>query len=208
MAMDKKAYDKLDYPLCLLSAAAGGKNSGCIVNSLHQATSSFPAKFTVTLNKDNETAKAVAEAGCFSAAVLAADAPEEIINTFGYKSGRVTDKFAGREVLFDQAGAPYITAGMVSRLSCKVVDRLEIGNYILFVGQVTEAEVLAEGPGLTLKAFTDRGKATPPQATVYREMIGNGFRCTVCGYVYQSETISPDYVCPICGARAEKFVQQ
>ncbi|MBQ3287623.1 MAG: flavin reductase [Firmicutes bacterium] len=206
--LDKKAYDKIDYPLCLLSAAANGKNSGCIINSLHQATSSFPAKFTVTVNKDNETAKAVEAAGCFSATVLAADSPEEIINTFGYKSGRAVDKFAGFEVLTDQAGAPYITKGMASRISCKVVDKLAVGNYIIYVGQVTEAEVLSDAEGLTLKSFIDRGKATPPQATVYREMVGNGFRCTVCGFVYQSETISPDYVCPICGAKAEKFVQQ
>ena len=206
--LDKKAYDKLDYPLCLLSAAANGKNSGCIINSLHQAASSFPAKFTITVNKDNETAKAVEAAGCFSATVLAADAPEEIINTFGYKSGRVTDKFAGYEVEFDASGAPYIKQGMVSRISCKVLDKLEIGNYVLYVGQVTEAEVLSEAAGLTLKAFVDRGKATPPQATVYREMVGNGFRCTVCGFVYQSETLADDYTCPICGAKADKFVQQ
>ena len=118
------------------------------------------------------------------------------------------DKFAGYEVLTDQAGAPYITEGMCSRVSCKVVDKLAVGNYIIYVGQVTEAEVLSDAEGLTLKSFIDRGKATPPQATVYREMVGNGFRCTVCGFVYQSETISPDYVCPICGAKAEKFVQQ
>ena len=206
--MDKKAYDKLDYPLALLSAAAGGKNHGCIINSLHQATSSFPAKFTVTVNRDNATAKAVAEAGCFSATVLAADAPEEIINTFGYKSGRAVDKFAAYAVQTDQAGAPYITEGMASRISCKVLDQLEVGNYLIYVGQVTEAEVLSDAPGLTLKAFVERGKATPPQATVYREMVGNGFRCTVCGFVYQSETLAPDYTCPICGAKAEKFVQQ
>ena len=206
--LDKKAYEKIDYPLCLLSAAVNGKNSGCIINSLHKATSSFPAKFTVTVNRDNETAKAVEAAGCFSTTVLAADAPEEIVNTFGYKSGRAIDKFAGYEVLTDQAGAPYITEGMASRVSCKVVDKLEVGNYVIYVGQVTEAEVLSDAPGLTLKAFIDRGKATPPQATVYREMVGNGFRCTVCGFVYQSESISPDYVCPICGAKAEKFVQQ
>jgi len=46
--MDKKAYEKMDYTLGLLSAAANGKRQGCIINSLHQATASFPPKFTVT----------------------------------------------------------------------------------------------------------------------------------------------------------------
>ena len=40
--MDNKAYQKMDYALCLLSAAADGKRHGCIVNSFHQVTSSFP----------------------------------------------------------------------------------------------------------------------------------------------------------------------
>ena len=44
--IDKKAYQKMDYALCLLSARADGKDSGCIINSFHQVTSSFPAKFT------------------------------------------------------------------------------------------------------------------------------------------------------------------
>ena len=48
--MDNKAYQKMDYALCLLSAAADGRNHGCIVNSFHQVTSSFPPKFTVAVN--------------------------------------------------------------------------------------------------------------------------------------------------------------
>ncbi len=206
--MDRMAYEKLDYSLALLSAAADGRRHGCIINSLHQATSSYPARFTVTLNRDHETCKTVQAAGSFAVTLLAADCPAEVIDLFGYKSGRVADKFAGRDVHTDAAGNPYLTEHMVSRLSCRVVDQLTIGSYILFVGEVTEAEVLGSGGVLTLKAFTGRGKATPPAATVYRQMVGGGFRCTVCGYIYESETIREDYICPICRATADKFVQQ
>ena len=164
--MDNKAYQKMDYALCLLSAAADGRNHGCIVNSFHQVTSSFPPKFTVAVNKDHETCKAVQAAGSFSVTLLDADAPAELIDTFGYKSGRVADKFAGREVQTDGSGNPYLKEHMVSRIACKVVDRLEIGSYILFVGQAAEAEVLGDGKVLTLQAYTDRGKATPPTSTV------------------------------------------
>ena len=57
--IDKKAYQKMDYALCLLSAHADGKDSGCIINSFHQVTSSFPAKFTIAVNRENVTAAAV-----------------------------------------------------------------------------------------------------------------------------------------------------
>ena len=70
--MDNKAYQKMDYALCLLSAAADGKRHGCIVNSFHQVTSSFPPKFTVAVNKDHETCKAIQAAGSFSVTLLGA----------------------------------------------------------------------------------------------------------------------------------------
>jgi len=203
--MDKKAYEKMDYTLGLLSAAANGKRQGCIINSLHQATASFPPKFTVTVNKSNETCRALDDAGSFCVTLLAADCPEEIVNQFGYKSGRVGDKFASYAVESDESGNPYLKEGMVSRISCRITGKLEIGSYVLYVGEATEAQVLGDGPVLTLKAFTERGKSVPPQATVYRTVEIHGWRCTVCGYVYEGESMPPDFRCPICGATADKF---
>lgn len=205
--MNAKAYEKMNYGLSLVSAAAQGKRQGCIVSSFAQVTSSYPPKFVVTLNKDNETCKAVAAAGSFSATLLREDCPEELVNQFGYKSGRVGDKFAGYEVKTDEAGNPYLPEHMVSRISCRIVDKLEIGNYILFVGEATETEMLKDGAVLTLDAFTNRGKTTPPNATVYRTMQTGGWRCTVCGYVYQGDELPEDFVCPICGATRDKFVK-
>ena len=148
--IDKKAYQKMDYALCLLSAHADGKDSGCIINSFHQVTSSFPAKFTIAVNRENVTAAAVEQAGSFCVTLLAHDAPAALINDFGYRSGRVADKFSPYEVRRDEAGNPYLTDSMVSRVSCRVIDRLEIGSYTIYVGQATEAEVFGSGEVLAL----------------------------------------------------------
>ena len=32
--------------------------------------------------------------------------------------------------------------------------------------------------------------------------------CTVCGYVYEGESLPADYVCPVCKSPAEKFLAQ
>ena len=203
--IDKKAYDKLDYPLALVSVAADGKYHGCIVNSLHQATSSFPARFTVTVNKDHETCKAIQKAGSFSATLVGESFPKELMDLFGYKSGRIVDKFAGLDVKTDEAGNPYLTEHMLSRISCRVEDQLAIGNYVLFVGVVTEAETFADGKILTVKSYAERGKAMPTTATVYRTVELNGYRCAVCGYVHEGESLPEDFVCPICRAKAKYF---
>ena len=203
--LNSKAYESLNYSLSLLSTSANGKYSGCIINSLHQVTSSFPPRFTVTVNKSNETCKALEVSGSFAVTLLTADCPTELVNLFGYKSGRVTDKFAGKDVQLDEAGNPYLKEHMVSRISCKIVDRLEVGNYVLYVGQATESEVLSGGPALTPKEFTKRGNATPTTASVYRTVQINGYRCTVCGYVYEAESLPADFRCPLCNAPADKF---
>ncbi len=204
--MDSTAFEKMNYTLSLLSAAADGKRHGCIINSLHQVTSSNPPKFTISVSRDNETCKAVAAAGSFSVTLLAKDCSEDIIDQFGYKSGRIGDKFAPYgEVKTDGAGNPYITEGMTARISCRITDKVEIGNYVLFIGEAAESETYNDQSVLTIEDFANRGKAIPAAATVYRTVKVNAYRCTVCGYVYEGESLPADFICPICGAPADKF---
>ena len=204
--MDSSAFEKLNYTLSLLSAFAGGKRHGCIINSVHQVTSSNPPKFTISVSKDNETCGAVAAAGSFCVTLLGKDCSEDIIDQFGYKSGRVGDKFAPyADAKADAAGNPYITEGMTARISCRITDKVEIGNYVLFIGEATEAETFNGDSVLTIEEFANRGKAVPAAATVYRTVKVSAWRCTICGYVYEGESLPPDFKCPICGASADKF---
>ena len=57
--MNRKAFNRINYGLFLVGSVLEGKYQGCVVNSLHQITSSNPAKFSLSLNKSNETYKAV-----------------------------------------------------------------------------------------------------------------------------------------------------
>ena len=120
----------------------------------------------------------------------------------------MADKFADYSPKTDAAGNPYLSEHMVSRVSCRILDKVEVGNYTVYVAQATEAEVFSAAPVLTLNAFIEKGRAAPATATVYREMVGGGFRCSVCGYVHKSETLPEDFICPICRAAADKFVRQ
>ena len=172
--MNTKAYDKLNYTMAIVGAAADGKRHGCIVNSFAQVTSSYPAKFVVSVNTEHDTCSAIEAAGSFAVTLLAKDCPKEIVNAFGYKSGRVGDKFAAYEAKEDAAGNPYLTEHMVARISCKVVDKLAIGKYLLFVGDATEAEILSDGQVQTLDDFTGAGAATPPRYSVHWRLIMAG----------------------------------
>ena len=206
--MNRKAFSRINYGLFIVGAELDGKPQGCIVNSLHQVTSSMPFKFSLTVNKSNETFKAIEAKGSFAATVLAKDTPKDLINLFGYKSGRVVNKFDGFDVERDGAGNPYVKDHALARFSCKVVEKLDLGTYMLYIAETTEAEVLGEGPALTVDDFKNDGGSTPPTATVVRTLEGNeGWRCTICGYVAEKETLPDGYKCPICRANKDKFVK-
>ena len=206
--MNRKAFSRINYGLFIVGAELDGKPQGCIVNSLHQVTSSMPFKFSLTVNKSNETFKAIEAKGSFAATVLAKDTPKDLVNLFGSKSGRVVNKFDGFDVERDGAGNPYVKDHALARFSCKVVEKLDLGTYMLYIAETTEAEVLGEGPALTVDDFKNDGGSTPPTATVVRTLEGNeGWRCTICGYVAEKETLPDGYQCPICRANKDKFVK-
>lgn len=204
--MDNAAYKKLNYSLALLSTDDGGKQFGCIINSLHQVTTSRPPRFTLSLNNDAATCAALKNSGIAAATLLSKDADEKIINEFGYKSGRAVDKFAAFPFETDARGCPYLREGMVSYLGLKVTETVAIGSYTLFICELADAAVLGEGDCLTIKEFESRGKDAPPAAPVFHQLDANaGWKCSVCGYVHLDDDIPDDYICPICRAPRSKF---
>lgn len=206
--MNRKAFNRINYGLFIIGVQGEGQPQGCIVNSLHQVTSSMPFKFSLTVNKNNETYKAIEAKGSFCATVLSKDAPKELVDLFGYKSGRVVNKFDGFEVEHDGGGDPYIRDHALARFSCKVVEKLDLGNYVLYIADAAEAEVLGDGPALTVDDYKNGGGSTPANATVYRTLEGNeGWRCTICGYVADKAELPDGYQCPICRANKDKFVK-
>ena len=204
--MNRKAFNKINYGLFLVGVAGESQPQGCIVNSLHQITSSIPCKFSLTVNKSNETYKAIEAKGSFSATVLSKETPKELVNLLGYKSGRVVNKFEGFAVEEDGSGNPYIPDHALARFACKIVEKLDLGSYVLYIADAVEAEVLGEGLALTLDDFRDAGNTTPPTATVIRVLEKEeGWKCTVCGYIAEKETLPDGYRCPLCRAPKDKF---
>ena len=141
--------------------------------------------------------------------MLCETAPMELIGTFGFKTSREVDKFAPFQTARDAHGVPYVTQDVAARFGCKVVDTLDAGTHMLIIGLVEEAEVLNTAAPMTY-AYYHRVKngLTPPKASSYQaqqEKKPGGWRCKVCGYIYEGETLPADYKCPICGQPASVF---
>ena len=146
--MDQTAFFKLSYGLYIISTTFEGKDAGCVANTLHQVTSS-PAQLAVTLNKDNYTEQLIEKSGRFAAVVLTEYCDMDTIKNFGFCSSRDNDKFEKCVYQRDTHGVPYPKEHMAARYSLRVVQTLDLGTHVMFVGEVEEAEVLSEEEVMT-----------------------------------------------------------
>lgn len=207
-----KAFFKLSYGLYVVSSSFDGKQSACVVNTLSQVTAE-PAKLSVAINKNNFTEKTIEKSGYFCAVVLAESATLETIGNFGFKSSENNDKFEKFNVEKDINGINYITDNVVAVFSCKVISKLDLDTHIMFIGEVIDAKTIKDEDPMTYSYYhkVKNGK-TPKNAPSYQpeektESKKGGYRCTVCGYIHESDEFPEDFKCPVCGMPKEKFVK-
>lgn len=201
--LDLKAFQKITYGVYLVSSRCGDISSGCVVNTLTQVTTS-PAQVTIAINKQNYTTEIIRKSGRFTAVVLSQSAMMELIGRFGFHCSRDTEKFESFRTRVDESGVPFVCEQASARFSCKVVSSMDAGTHIIFLGEVEAAEVL-DSTGPMSYAYYHQIKigVTPPRASVYQPEPAKGYRCRICGYVLDSDTVPDDFVCPICGRGKE-----
>jgi len=210
--MDTKAFFKLSYGLYIISTVFEGKRCGCIVNTFEQVTSS-PPQVCVAVNKENYTAKMIQKSGVFAAVVLTESADMSLISEFGFKTSESVDKFKNYQSLSDINNVPYINQNIAARFSCKVKGLYDAGSHLIFIGEVLDSEVLSTENVMTYAYYHVVKKGyTPPKASSFNASENTahktkGYRCSVCNYILESDTIPEDFVCPICKQGKDKLIK-
>lgn len=197
--MDNKAMFNLSYGLFILTAKDGEKDNGCIVNTVGQVTSQ-PNRISLTVNKANYTYDMILKTKEFNVSVLAENSKFETYRHWGFQSGRNTDKLESISFKRSANGLVYIADETNAFLSAKVVSTLDLGTHTLFIADVTDGEVLSQVPSATYSFYQNNIKPKPA-STEKRK----GFICTVCGYIYEGETLPDDFICPVCKHPASDF---
>ena len=201
--IDPAVFHKFSYGLFVLTAQADGKDNGCIINTAAQLTST-PGRINIAVNKANYTHDMILHTGVFNVSVLAEDASFDTFKRFGFASGKDTDKFTGfaEHIGRSKNGLTYVTLGTNAFLSAKVIDSYDYGTHTLFIAEVTEAAVLRDAPSVTYGYYFEHIKPKP-QPKIEEEK--HGYVCKICGYVYEGDTLPPDFICPLCKHGAEDF---
>lgn len=196
--MDSRVLFNIGYGLYVVTTKDNNDN-GCIINTVMQVTSD-PCQIAIAVNKRNLTQQMISRTRKFNLSVLSEQASFDIFKHFGYQSGRDVDKFANlSDVKRSPNGLYYITQGTNSYMSAYVQQEIDLGTHSLFIGQLVAAEMLNEVPTMSYDFYQKNIKPKPQNENK------KGWRCKICGYIYEGENLPQDYICPVCKHGAADF---
>ena len=210
--MDASVLWKLSYGMYVIGVNDSGRMTGCIVNTVFQVTSENPI-VAISMNKNNYTHKCIERSKRFAVSVLHEQSAPDIIGTFGFSSGRDTNKFD--KVDYSVKGMMPIVDNAAAYIVCEVEKTLETDTHTVFLGKVTDADVLENKPPMTYAYYHNvvKGKTAKNAPTYIEEKQEKGkWVCSVCGYVYDGETpfedLPEDFRCPVCKQPKSAFVKK
>lgn len=197
--MDSKVFHQMTYGLFLLTAQADGQDNGCIINTAIQVANN-PARLSIAVIKENKTCEMIRQTRRFNLSVLSTEVDFALFQRFGMQSGRDVDKFAGFSDVVRTGNELYrLTRGANAWISCWVEEMYDLGSHMLYIANVADGEVLSNVPSCSYAYYQSNIK---PQKKPEGK---KGWRCTVCGYIYEGETLPENFSCPICHHGPEDF---
>lgn len=199
--MNTHAFYKLSYGLFMIAAREGEKLNGSIINTVTQITSK-PYQISIAMNKDSYTHDMILRTKKAVVTVLSENTPFETFRHFGFQSGRDVDKFKDIPYSTTDAGIPYVTTSSCAYFTCNITQTIDMGSHTLFLAEVTDAEILDDAQTPVTYAYYQANIKPQPQP---EEKKVTGYRCKVCGYVYEGEELPPDFICPWCKHGVDDF---
>jgi flavin reductase (DIM6/NTAB) family NADH-FMN oxidoreductase RutF/rubredoxin len=198
--VDLSAFFKITYGLYVVSSRDGENLNGHISNTVFQVTAD-PPKFVVATHKDNLTTRYIEKSGVFSVSVLQQDVDLEFLGPWGFNSGTGVNKFKETNYKTGISGAPILLEKSIAYIDCKVVDKMDTGTHILYVGQVLDATILDHHKKpLTYDFYREVIKGISPEhSPTYMgdkmekkhaeedrttQEKPKRYQCKVCGYIY------------------------
>lgn len=200
--MDNKALFKLSYGVFVLSSKSGDKVNACVTNTCIQVAND-PVRIAISVLNSNLTCDYIKDSGVFSVSVLDKTCIFDTIKHFGMQSGRDVNKFEGVKLPIDLNGVPYLPWSTNSVLSAKVLESIDLGTHTLFVAEVVDMKVMSKELPLTYADYHKDLKPKPQKIDENKKIVG--WKCKICGFVYEGEKLPEDFVCPLCGHSADDF---
>ena len=155
-----QALFQITHGLYVLTAAAGDRLNGQCLDALMQVTSR-PPRIAIAVNKRTLTHEMIASTGRFTANVLDREhgGCPEVIQHFGFQSGRTVDKFAQFSHELGENGLP-ILPDAKAFYECTVIPKMtrDLDTHTLFIAAVDRAGTRETGAPLTYNEYQEKIK--------------------------------------------------
>lgn len=229
--MDPNVLHNIGYGMYIVSSNKGDLLNGQIANTVFQITSE-PVTMAISINKKNLTHEYIESSKRFSISILAQETPLSFMGKFGFKSGRVEDKFKDTKFIKLGSGCPVVLENALCYLEAKVINQFDCGTHTLFLGEMTDSKILNTGKPMTYDYYHQVKRGTTPETAptflkaevvAEKKQTSQKYICTVCNYVYDPEIgdsdggiqpgtrfedIPDSWVCPVCGAKKTEFIKE
>ncbi len=190
--MNLNAVNKIGYGLYILTAHYDGIDNGCIINTVSQVALS-PDRIMISVNNSAYTAELIKKSGKFNISILTEETPFYVFEHFGFFSGRDKNKFEKNDNLFRTENGIYVVPKYANSFICaEVTDTVELGTHTMFIANITHQDILTDEASITYDYYHKNTKPKP------QETKKEGYRCEICGYIYEGDEIPEDFICPIC----------
>ena len=121
---------QLNYPMFIVTTAAGGQRAGCLVGFTSQV-SIQPRRFLVGLSNKNHTYRVAAQSEHLAVHVLSTH-DQDLAKLFGEQTGDDTDKFAQCAWHSGPADLP-ILEDAAAWFSGRILQRLPLDDHVAFL---------------------------------------------------------------------------
>ncbi|MBX6422980.1 flavin reductase family protein [Thermosulfurimonas sp. F29] len=142
MGLQRTISQYIPQGVFVITVRHGDKINGMTAAWVSQV-SFRPRLLAVAIAPERYTYELLKESGVFCINVLGDD-QVDLARHFGFKSGREVDKFAGVPYLNALKGSPVLKSA-IAYFECTVVSTCEVGDHVLFVGEVGDYAVQVEG---------------------------------------------------------------
>lgn len=194
---------KINYSIIAGVYVLSTDGSACIVDAVSQVSAGDNPLIAVSVNKSNYTNEMMRKNNKFSLSILPKDVDGNIIKTFGFSSSRDINKFENIE--FKEIDELKVVNDSIGHMIFEKVNELDCDTHTLFIGRLVSGERYNDKEELVYQYYQSH-KDEYIKVKVNDEKTV--WVCSLCGYIYEGETIDDDYICPLCGATKDLFIKK
>jgi len=137
----QEVLEKIVNGVVIVTSKKGKEINGLTVAWVTQASFN-PPLVIVSIGKERYTREFIEESKVFAINILS-ERQKDLAKLFGLHSGKTMNKFSKVEYETRKTGAP-ILKDCLAYLDCKVHKSIEVGDHIIYVGEILEARIKSD----------------------------------------------------------------